>query len=53
MLILWVGIWSSRTSERVVIVDFDLAQVERSEGERRRWADWVFFKDAFGVPEEV
>lgn len=37
--------------ERVVIVDFDVAQIEGREGERRRWADWVFLKDTFRVPE--
>lgn len=40
-------------SQRVVIIDFDVARVEGCEGERRRWADWVFLKDAFRVPEEV
>lgn len=40
-------------SERVVLVDFDMAQVEGCEGKRRRWADWVFLRNAFRVPEEV
>lgn len=39
-------------SERVVVVDFDIAQVEGYEGKRHQWADWVFFKNAFKVPEE-
>lgn len=36
--------------ERVVIVDFDVAQVG---GERRRWEDWVFLRDTFRVPAQV
>lgn len=38
--------------ERVVVVDFDCAKVEGLEGLKRHWADWVFFKEAFKVPEE-
>lgn len=33
---------------RVVLVDFDVARVEGSDGARRQWADWVFLRDVFG-----
>lgn len=36
--------------ERVVVVDFDVARVEGTEGEGRRWADWVFLRNAFRQP---
>lgn len=33
---------------RVVLVDFDVARVEGSDGARNQWADWVFLRDVFG-----
>lgn len=37
--------------EQGVIIDFDVALVDGKDGERRKWADWVFLKETFRVPE--